>query len=306
MPGVLVTRSGRVAVIAFLVILAAIGGLVYLLVFELGSPEGISVTTQGSAVVGSDFRFLIRVRAPSLPQSGGVYLSLEGLEGSFEMSPAEALGHPWGRANVWNLSGLDLSLGRTFILDATPTWAAEIPLRAAVWFPRDGFGSVRFVNGDSVDLATASIGYSTPLRVTTTWPLAASMTPVSPLVAGRATALDVSVHVSSAAWSTAQPLFLSVVTKAMYYTLSANGTSENPWGARILWNLTGADLARGIHVSVNATPMMADKGLGMDVIVWSPRGDPSVVQLDSSGTIVTPDAVRLWVDTTFTFWPTGA
>ncbi len=294
-------RADRVPFLAFLFTVVAIVGLVALAFLELGLPDGISVSIQGPLVVGSGVRFFLTVREHHVPLSSGTYLSLGGMNGSFELTAAEAQGHPWGRANVWNLSGLDLPYGRTFALDATPTWAAVIALQAAVWTTPQGIGAVRFMNGDAVDFSTVSVVVVNRLTVTTTWPLTASALPDAPLVLAQAATIRISVHETAGPFSAPAPLFLSIATKPMYYTMVGVGSSDNPWNVTALWNITGADLAQGLDVVLSATPRMAAKGVGIDVIVWSPRGSLDAVRLDSDGAILTPDAVRLWVDTTFSF-----
>ncbi len=294
-------RTDRTRLLVFLVTLAAVVGLVAVAFLAVAPRDGITVTTQGSPVVGSDLRFLVTVRQRHPTRSSGTYLSLGGLNGSFEVTAGQAQGHPWDRPNVWNLTGLDLAYGLTFSLDVIPTWAAEIPLQASLWSAPQGTGAVRFLNGDTVDLSTVSVELASQPRVTTIWPLTASAVPDSALVVGQPATIRITVHGAAGHPSISGPLFLSVATKPMYYTVDGVGSSDNPWNVTALWNITGADWTQGIETALSATPGMAAKGVGLEVMVWSPRAGLDAVKLDSDGTILTGGAVRLWMDITFSY-----
>lgn len=302
----LVARKVNTTLLVLSLAIAAFGVDAFVLLGGLGPPDGVTVRTEGTPVVGAAFRFVLTVRTTAASPARESYLSLSGLNGTFETSPADAVGHPWGRANVWNLSGLDLSYGRTFVLDTTPTWAAEMVLQAKVWSTIGGFGGVQFVNGDDVASTTISQTYRTAVRLTIAWPLAASATPDDVMILGQGTRLRVSVRDAGTGVPIPSPVYLSVVTKPLYYTLATNGTSENPWNATTLWNLTGIDLVRGFDADLTVTPAMTGIGIPLDVIVWSPRGGLDAVQLDGDGVLLTRGAVRLWVDITFGFAVTNA
>ncbi len=297
----LVPRKVNTMLVVFALTIAAVGVGTFVLLGGLEPAEGITVITQGNPVVGSAFRFVLTVRAPAALPPWQVYLSVSGLNGTFEMSPEDAVGHPWGCANVWNLTGMDLSHARTVMLNTVPIWAAESVHHAILWSPMPGFSAESFLQQDMWPQGNISLYYKTSVRVTTTWPLAASMTPQGPFILGQPAQMHVSVRDAGIGVSIPSLRYLSVVTKPMYYTLAATGTSANPWNATTLWNLTGIDLSHGFDVDLTATPEMAGKGIGLDVIVWSPLGSVSAVALDGDGMILTPGAVRLWVDLSFSF-----
>lgn len=312
-------HSARTRLLAFVLVLVAVGGLIIASFFGPDRSNGIIVTMQGSGVVGTNVRFLVTAQGSPYPRWQGfrlggaalsethlVYLSLEGLDRIFEISGTGTQDNPWGRVNIWNLTGLDLSWGRTFALDAMPVWAAEFSLSAVVWSPSSELANVQFINGDMVDPSTVFTEYRVQADMSTKWPLTASVTPDAPLILGQTTSMHISVRDWTSGPSPSAPLFLSVVTKPMYYTLATDGLDENPWNMTACWNLTGADLYRGFEVVVSATPTMAAKGVPLDVVVWSPRGSTSAVQVGSDGYLVKNEAIRLWVDTTFSFSVAGA
>ncbi len=293
--------TDRARLLVFLVTLAAVAGLLAVVFVALGPPDGISVTTQGSLVVGSELRLYVTVRERQLTHSSGTYLSLGGMNGSFDVTAGQAQGHPWDRPNVWNVTGLDLRYGLTFSLDVVPTWAAEIPLQASLWSTPRGIGAVRFLNGDTVDVSTVSVELMSQPRITTTWPLTASAVPDSALVVGRPATVRITLRETSGPVAISGPLFLLVATKPTYYIVSGVGSSDNPWNVTALWNITGVDRTRGIEVTLSVTPMLAAKGVGLDLIVWSPSAGLDAVKLDTNGTILTRGAVRLWMDITFSY-----
>ncbi len=294
-------RQVNATLVVLVLTIAAVGVGAFVLLGGLEPAEGISVITQGNPVVGAAFRFVLMVRAPAVSPSRQVYLSISDMNGSFETSPEDAVGHPWGFANIWNLTGVDLSHARTVVLNTIPTWAAESVHHAILWSPWPGFSAAWFIRQNMWPQSNTSLYYRTSVRVTTTWPLAASLTPDAPLVVGRPAHVHVSVHDAGTGVSVPTPRYLTVITKPMYYMLAANGTSENPWNVTALWDLTGIDLSRGFEANLTVTPEMAGMGIGMDAVVWSPRGSLSAVQLDEDGAILTPGAVRLWADVTFGF-----
>ncbi len=281
--------------------MAAVGGAIIVLFGLLAPAEGITVTTQGSPAVGSDFRFLLTVRESDFRPSSGLYLSLEGLNGTFEITAPPAGQHPGNRLNVWNLSGMDLSRGMTFILDTTPTWAAEMVLHATLWSPVYGFAGVRFINGDSVDSTTVRSLYMTPVPLTTTWPLATSASPDAPMTLGQESTLVITVQGTLAGPRTPSLLYVEVVTKSIYYTLAGANTGGDPMNQTLSWNITGMDVSRGIELRLTATPAMAGKGVPFDVRVWSPRSSLNEPTLGIDGRSLNGGGSWLWADTTFSF-----
>lgn len=306
--------STRSRILVLIVAIVAVLGLVVAALWASGPTNGISVSVQGSRIVGTPLRFVIaaqgspyphwgsvRVLGGPFPDSQGVYLLLSGLAQGFDIVGGDAQSHPWGRPNIWNLTGLDLSRGQTFTLDTIPRWAAEMALWAVVFSPSSGHAGVRFVNGDMVNTSTAYIQYQVRVDVTTAWPLTATAETDTPMVLGQPTEVRISVASSFPGWTSPQALYLSVVSKPMYFLLEANGSSPNPWNATTLWNISTADLFLGVQVRLSATPMMVARGISFDVIVWSPRGTIDQVQLDQDGAFVNAGAVLLWMDTTVTF-----
>ncbi len=119
----------------------------------------LSLAWSGNATMGSVVQFNVSVRQGmldprTLPE---VYLSLD--VGTMSVASSTPASNPWGYPTVWNLTGLDLTLTRTFNVTVVPTEAGAQMIYAMVWAPLEDLHSVQIdstghVNPSSVTLET--------------------------------------------------------------------------------------------------------------------------------------------------------
>lgn len=262
--------------------------------------RGIFLSTEGVPVVGSDFRIVLTVRYPFPPSPSLAYLSLH-ISG-FELTPNEAEDNPWGLPNVWNLTGLDLSAGRTFALYTIPAWGAEYHLAAFAWRVPGNLSTVEFASPGEVDLYSVATFLTGYFRLTITWPFDLRPTAEGSFVFGGELRITTTIRGSlSGAVRVPSLLYLSLETSSVYYRILSSDGGDDPWGMPNVWNLTGLDLSQGAQFTLVVSPQLRGDRIPLEARAWSPRGPCSGVQFNQTGEIQNLDSVFLWASLTVDF-----
>ena len=293
------SRLRTIAVLAVLVSASAVG----VAFVWVGTPNyGVFISTEGTPMVGADFNVLVTVRDPSTRDHPRqlAFLSLDDVSG-FEIVSGETVDDPWGLANIWNLSGLDLSDGRSFILRTIPSWGAEMRLHAMVWSSGGNLSKVLFLGPGVVDPSSV-FPYSSEYRtVTIAWPLQLSVAAEGSFAVGGELLLTTTVKGCLSGPRAPSSLYLSLELKPVYYRVVSGASGDDPWGLPNVWNLTGLDLSNGIRFSLTATPTMDGARVPLEARVWSPRAGWAAVQFNQTGELQNPDSVFFWAVTTVDF-----
>jgi len=302
-------RLQRISHVLLVIIIAA-SVLAVAAVAFLGQPGSpgpryeVSVSTDGVPVVGMDFRISVTVRDrllyPGATVDDMLFLSLVDVVGTFEILSQEVPDDPWGLPGTWNLSGVDLSAGRVFPINTTPTWGAEQVLWAYAWSPRGGLSTVEFLSPGKVALGSVYVKGSASLSLTIGWPIQLDVSATGNL--------SVRGNVSFLTWAqgivsgprTPPLLFLSLELSPYYRVLSRN-LDDDPWGMPNIWNVSGIDLSLGIGFSLDASPTTCGSRIPLEARVWSPRGSWASVQYNATYDLQTPDALFLWGSRTVDF-----
>ncbi len=263
-------------------------------------PEGISITTEGSPVVGMDFRFILTVRMPGFTPQSPTFLSLDDVQ-TFEIVSGDRGDDPWGMANIWNVTGMDLSAGARFVLETTPVWAAEQRLFARLWGTSGNLSKARFVAPGVVDPSSVSTHAVRTVDVTTSWPLHVQATGQGNFAAGRELNLTMTVRGQIAGARSPTLLYLSFETRPIYYQVLSSTGGDNPWGLTNVWNLTAVDLSEGVAFRLTVTPVMSGSGIPFDLRVWSPRAGWPAVRFTNESMLQNPYSVFLWASVTVSF-----
>ena len=293
-------RRSHLALLAALLIATA-GFVGY---FELSKPpegisKGISISTEGSAVVGKDLSFIITVWVPGFTSHALTFLSIDDIH-TFEVVSADLGDDPWNMPNIWNLTGTDLSVVARFVLETTPTWAAEQRLVARLWVA-DNVSAVRFGSPGMVD-PTSVVTYSSgTLALTTSWPLQVQATGQGDFTVGSELNLTITVRGQVTGPRLSGLLYLSFETKPVYYEVVSSTGGDNPWGLANVWNLTGRNLSSGETFRITITPRLIGNRIPFDLSVWSPRTSWSAIRFSQEHTIQNLDSVFFWASVTADF-----
>src|SRR6267378_2370160 len=111
-------RSHLALLAALLIVVAGFIGYTQLSKPPEGISKGISISTEGSAVVGKDLRFIITVWVPGFTSQAFTFLSIDDIR-TFEVVAGDIGDDPWNMPNIWNLTGKDLSAATRFVLETT-------------------------------------------------------------------------------------------------------------------------------------------------------------------------------------------
>jgi len=271
------------------------------------SPYEVSLGWEGTPVVGMDFSIVVDVRSrPGFTSQGPTFLSLDA--GGFEILQGDSRENPWGRPNVWNLTGLDLSGGRRFVWQTTPTWGCENVPAVELWSPRGSVSDVVFLNADvsldaegSLDSRTVTVWAYAGARWQIEWPLHLAVTAGGNFTVGGDVRVDTRVQGAISGPRAPSLLFLSLELNPTYYRNRSADTDDDPWGLATIWNLTGVDLSGGIQFSLDVTPALRAARVPLEARAWSPRTSWTALSFDETGELQNPEAIRFWGSLTVDF-----
>ena len=261
---------------------------------------GITFTTEGSPVVGDDFRVIVTVRDPSLTSASSRLRFLYLESRTFDATSSEPNEDPWGLPNVWNLTGLDLSGGRSFVLETIPRWGAEHIMRAMVWAPRGSPSTVRFHEPGAVDISSTDLFLIGQLRIFISWPLELRVTAEGDFIVGGELLLTTTVRGTITSPRAPSLMYLSLELGPFDYGVLSPDDGSDPWGLPNVWNVTGQDLSGGTQFSLNVTPQSRGNR-DLEARVWSPRNTWADVEFDQTRGLQNPESFFLWGSLTTNF-----
>jgi len=245
-----------------------------------GFPYGVSLSTEGSLEAGKVTQICTTI-VDNAHLSGGemLFLSVD-LGHCFRPLSPDSGDDPWCLPNVWNLSGIDLSREKQFILHATPIWGAEMRLRAVIWSP---IAEASAANVSETGLPTGRVdilneGY---LEITTRWQYEFMMSMIGAITAGESVLMEFTVTGELETEIPYSLMYFSLELRDL--TLDAEDRADNPWHMSNIWNVTGMDLSGGKRFVVNASADVPGYP-AVEARIWSPIGSWSSVIFDERNT----------------------
>ena len=291
-------RAKLVAVSCALLAVALIIASIAVFVAPLGTPPGdrfaVSISVETEMKISLTYPLSVTVRDVLGNSTGTTFLSLNIAWSSLDIETPDTGDDPWGLPNVWNLTGLDLSGGRTYSLNVTPASPGDGYVTAQVWWPRGSLGAVQVSQRGNVvgDVWTRG---SAEADVTIVSPFQLSVVSIPDLVVGRDANLTATV--SGDYGVSAPPLaYVSVVGQPPRFRINTPDTGDDPWNLPNIWNVTGLDLSAGSHFILNVTAI-AGGNFSVTVEVWSPKTDLGTVRVNESGVVENPESIFDWGST---------
>ena len=259
----------------------------------------VSISVDGTRTVGQNLhvRVSVRDRLGHSTTQTLTYLSL-GIGTAYEIRTVDSCDDHWGRANVWNLSGLDLSAGRSFTIDVVPLAATESIFSAHVWFPKGALSAVRFETGGVVDVYTVAISGLASARILTNWPFEVSVSLQGDPLSNNTFRLMVTVRGAHSANPPPDLSFVSLEKGSDLLRVDTPDSGDDPWRLPYVWNASELNMSAGIEFSLDLTPTAAGN-FTSEGRIWSPLTEWNTVRFNQSGFVENSESIRVWGSAVF-------